>query len=74
LARDRSVLILGTPRRRWSLPLVRGGKTMDAVEELSVPLSGLLCSRCKLEWNGEDANHLRGIVLPLLGSDLLLIF
>jgi hypothetical protein len=43
---------------------------MGIVEELLVPLSRLLCSRCSARVNHEDLNDLRGIILPLLGSDL----
>jgi hypothetical protein len=38
------------------------------------PSLGCSALDVELEWNGEDANDLRGIVLPHLGSDLPLIF
>jgi hypothetical protein len=52
------MLILRLPHYRWSLPSHRIGRRQRdvVVEELSVPLSGLPCSRCrpevdKMEWS-----------------------
>jgi hypothetical protein len=47
---------------------------MSVVEELSVPSLGCSALGAELEWNGEDSNDLRGIVLPVLGSDLPIIY
>jgi hypothetical protein len=47
-------------------PSPKSRKTGDAVEELSVPLSGCSALSAELEWNGEDTNDLRRIVLSPL--------
>jgi hypothetical protein len=40
------MLILGCLAVGGAFPSLERRKTMGAMEELSVPLSGLLCSRC----------------------------
>jgi hypothetical protein len=49
-------------------------KTTNVGRSSRCPSLGCSTLGAKLEWNIMDANDLRGIVLPLLGSDLPLIF
>jgi hypothetical protein len=75
LVRDRSVLILGTPCRQWSLPpRHRGERRWMRWRNSRCPSLGCSALGAELEWNGENSNDLSGIVLTLLGSNLPLIF
>jgi hypothetical protein len=67
LVGDHSVLILGMPRRRWSLPpRWRGGRRRVRWRSYRRPSLGCSALGAELEWNGEDANDLPRIVLPPL--------
>jgi hypothetical protein len=70
------VLILMLPRHRWSLPLI-GEKEYDGCGggALGAPLSlGCCALDVEQEWISEEWNDLFWIVLPLLGSNLSLIY
>ena len=67
LVGDHSVLILRTPRRRWSLlPHQRGGRQRMWWMSSRCPSLGYSALSVELEWNSEDTNDLRGIVLSPL--------